>query len=145
MRAIVIGVVLLVLVAAGIVVVAVQQNTDSEAGLGIPTEDLLDAPFDDVAPQTGTLHVAANGCFHLDTDDGLQYLVWPRGSRQDADVVHGPDGTEFAEGDHIDGDGWVRPADEVIDAGDGPDGYMGAIIGFCVEDDEQVVVLQSIR
>jgi hypothetical protein len=59
--------------------------------------------------------------------------------------VIGADGSRYSGGDALSGEGWVRPADDVIDAADGPDGYMGAIIGYCAEEDEQVVVFESLE
>src|SRR5688572_19242197 len=121
-----------------------RDASDSEAGLGLPTENLVERPPADSTPIAGTLHVARNGCFHLDADDGSRYfVVWPEGFRSDAAEVVAPDGVRLGDGDPLSGDGWARDAGDVIAAADGPDGYMDSVLGYCAEE-EQIAVLHAL-
>jgi hypothetical protein len=134
--------ILAMVIAGGALAFGIARGVaDSEAGLGIPTENLVERSPTGAAPITGSVHVAGNGCFHLDADDGARYfIVWPEGFRQDSAEVVAPDGTRYGDGDPLSATGWIRDADEVVAAADGPDGYMGAIVGFCA-DEQQVAVL----
>ena len=133
------------LVAGAALALVLAGCVNDEAGLGIPTENLVQPPSAASEPIEGELHVSGNGCFHVVVDGVQHVVVWPEGFRQDSAVVIGADGSRFSGGDALSGEGWVRPADDVIDAADGPDGYMGAIIGYCAEEDEQVVVFESLE
>jgi hypothetical protein len=135
------GVLAVVVVAVIIVFAATPQG---EAGMGIPTEDLVDPPAAEPQAIGGTMHIEANGCFDLRTADGDLFLIWPEGYRHDATAAVAPDGTRVAGGDDIAGTGWLRTGADVVAAADGPDGYMDMVIDYCAGDAEQVVVLQSI-
>jgi hypothetical protein len=126
---------------AGVLIAA--QQPSNQAGMGIPTENLVDEPGTAPDAIAGTLHVAGNGCFHLRTDDGQLFVIWPEGFTQDAAVVVGSDGTRYAAGDALGGTGWVRTVDEVIDAADGPDGYLDMVLGYCAEG-EPIAVLENL-
>jgi hypothetical protein len=140
-RILILGILAMVIVGAAVAFGIVRGVADSEAGLGIPTENLVERSPTGAAPIAGSVHVAANGCFHLDADDGARYfLVWPEGFRQDAAEVVAPNGARYGGGDALSGTGWIRDADEVVAAADGPDGYMGSVLGFCA-DEEQIAVL----
>jgi hypothetical protein len=140
---VIIAIVAFAIVGVALTVAITQDVSDSRAGLGLPTENLVERPSDGSTAITGTLQVAGNGCFHLDADDGGRYfVVWPEGFESDAAEVIAPGGARYGDGDPVAGDGWIRDADEVVAAADGPDGYMGSVLGFCAED-EQIVVLSQ--
>jgi hypothetical protein len=140
-RILILGILAMVIVGAAVAFGIAGSGADNEAGLGIPTENLVERSPAGAAPIAGTVWVAGNGCFHLDAHDGARYfIVWPEGFRQDSAEVVAPGGGRYGDGDSLSGTGWIRAADEVVAAADGPDGYMGAIVGFCA-DDEQIAVL----
>ncbi|WP_210508134.1 hypothetical protein [Naasia sp. SYSU D00057] len=89
----------------------------------------------------GTVLVADDGCFHLDTEAGRRFVVWPVGTQQDGALVRLPDGRELGQGDPVSGRGWQLEAAEAIAAADGPDGYLATVIGFCADDGEPLAVL----
>ena len=142
-RTLIIAIVVFAIAGIAIAVAITRDVAGSEAGLGLPTENLVERPFSDSTPISGTLHVAGNGCFHLDADDGSRYfVVWPEGFRSDAAEVVAPGGVRFGDGAPVAGDGWARDADDVIAAAGGPDGYMDAVLGYCAEE-EQIAVLHA--
>jgi hypothetical protein len=118
---------------------------NGEVGLEIPTENRVERPAVASQPITGEMHVAANGCFHVIVDDVRYFVVWPEGFRQDSAEVIGTDGSRYSGGVPLSGAGWVRSVDDVVHAADGPDGYMGAVTGYCADEDEQVVVFESLE
>lgn len=139
------GIALMAVVLVGVVTFALTQGQDqSEAGMGIPTENLVDEPYDDAQAIAGAMEVAANGCFHLRTADEQLFVVWPDGFEHDSDAAKAPDGTRYVDGDEIDGIGWIRDADDVVRDADGPDGYLDMVLGYCAPDGERVAVLQSV-
>jgi hypothetical protein len=142
-RTLIIAIVAFAIVGVVLTVAITRDASDNRAGLGLPTENLVERPSDGSTALAGALHVAGNGCFHLDADDGTRYfVVWPQGFESDAAEVVAPGGARYGDGDPVAGDGWIRDADEVVAAADGPDGYMGAVLGYCAED-EQIAVLHT--
>jgi len=140
-RILILAIVAIVIVGAVLAFGVARDAADNEAGLGIPTENLVERSPTGAAPIAGTVQGAANGCFHLNADGGERYfIVWPESFRQDSAEVVAPNGARYGDGDPLSATGWIRDADEVVAAADGPDGYMGAIVGFCA-DDEQIAVL----
>jgi hypothetical protein len=133
------------LLAPGVLALALVGCVGNEAGLNIPTENLVERPNAGSQPITGDMRTAANGCFHVIVDDVSHFVVWPEGFRQDSAVVIGTDGSRYSGGDPLSGTGWVRSVDDVVAAADGPDGYMGAVTGYCAEEGEQVVVFESLE
>ncbi len=139
-----IAIVLLAVVAAGIACGVSRSGEQSYAGMGVPTENLVDRPAAAAEPLSGTVRVANNGCFHLEASDGTRYfVVWPEGTKQDSAQVIAPGDVRYGRGDSVAGEGWVRDPDEVVRAADGPDGYMDMVMGFCA-DGEQVAVLREL-
>jgi hypothetical protein len=136
------------LVATGTAVAALTivlaSCVSNEAGLNIPTENLVDSPASAAQSIDGEMRTAANGCFHITVDDVSYFVVWPEDFRQDGATVIGADGSRYSGGDALSGSGWVRSVDEVVAAADGADGYMGSVTGFCAEDGEQVVVFETL-
>ena len=115
-------------------------TSSGEAGLSVPTAELLPTP-DAQESIAGTVIVADDGCFHLETESGRRFVVWPSGTQQDGAVVRLPDGRELGQGDPISGRGWLLEAAEAVAAADEPDGYLAAVIGFCADDGESLAVL----
>lgn len=132
--------------AAAVMVLASAACADSssEGGLGVPTVDRLGPMPGSPIQLAGTVTVAENGCFHLSTEAGTYFVVWPEGFEQDGDRVFLPFGPEFSNGDTAVGSARVLDASSTVAAGDGPDGYIGAVTGFCVEEEEQVAVFSEI-
>lgn len=124
--------------------IVLASCVSNEAGLNIPTENLVESPDSVAEAIDGELHTAANGCFHIIVDDISYFVVWPEGFRQDGATVLGTDGSRYSGGDPLSGSGWVSSVDDVVAAADGPDGYMGSVTGYCAEDGEQVVVFESL-
>jgi hypothetical protein len=133
------------LLAIIVILVVTTLRGSGEAGLNIPTENLVQEPGEAAQPIEGRMHTAANGCFHVIVDDVSYLVVWPEGFRQDSAVVIGTDGSRYSGGDELDGSGWLRSVDAVVSAADGPDGYMDAVTGYCAEDGELVAVFESLQ
>lgn len=144
-RILIIAIIAFAISGIALAVAITRGVSDNKAGMDLPTENLVDRPAAESTPITGTLHVAGNGCFHLDADDDARYfVVWPEDFRSDAADVVAPDGARYGDGAPLRGEGWVRGADEVVAAADGPDGYLDMVLGYCAED-EQIAVLNSVR
>jgi hypothetical protein len=140
----VVAAVLALIVAVPLIWTAVADSR-SEGGMGIPTENLVDPPAGGTTDIGGVVHVAGNGCFHLDSDDGERYfVVWPDGFEQDAAEVVSPTG-RYADGDRVAaGRGWIRSVDEVVAAADGENGYMAMVLGYCATEGELVAVIKTV-
>lgn len=134
-----------ILLAPSVVAFVIAGCVGDEAGLNIPTENLVERPSTESQSIMGDMHTAVNGCFHVIVDDVSHFVVWPDGFRQDGAVVIGSDGSRYSAGDPLSGTGWVRSVDDVVAAADGPDGYLGAVTGYCAEEGEQVVVFESLE
>jgi hypothetical protein len=142
-RVLIIAIIAFAIVGVAFAVAISRGASDNTAGMGLPTENLIDRPGVDSTPFEGTLHLAGNGCFHLDADDGARYfVVWPEGFRLDAAEIVAPGGVRYGDGTPLTGDGWARDADEVVAAADGPDGYLDMVLGYCAED-EPIAVLHA--
>jgi hypothetical protein len=145
MRAFVLAGLMLVLIAVAVVTIIItqQQPQSTEAGMGIPTENLVDRPYEDPVPISGDLHVAGNGCFHLRTADEQLFVVWPDGYGMDGAVVVAPGGSTIGDGEPVAGSGWIRSGEDVVLDADGPDGYLDMVLDYCAGD-QRIGVLQSI-
>jgi hypothetical protein len=144
-RAVPIIAVAVTLLAIVVILVINALRPGGEAGLNIPTENLVQAPGHAAEPIEGRMHTAGNGCFHVIVDDVSYLVVWPEGFRQDSAVVIGTDGSRYSGGKPLDGSGWLRSVDAVVAAADGPDGYLDAVTGYCAEDGELVAVFESLQ
>jgi ABC-type sugar transport system substrate-binding protein len=126
-------------VALTVLASAACASGPSEAGLGLPTVDLLGPLPGSGIQLVGTVTVAENGCFHLSTDGGTYFVIWPEGFKQDSDRVFLDSGPEFSDGDAAVGLARILDASAAVAAGDGPDGYMEAVTDFCAEEEELAV------
>lgn len=140
----IVGLVSGVIVVAGVIVgLTVNANSTAQAGMGLPTVDLLDDEFAS-APAEGRVSVAVNGCFLVDAGDGPLFAIWPEGYTHGGDAVVASDDERIAEGARIEGEFAVASRAEVIRAADGADGYLDMATGYCT-DDTDVLVLESLR
>ncbi|TFC70871.1 hypothetical protein E3T21_09230 [Cryobacterium sp. TMB3-15] len=92
----------------------------------------------------GTVTIAENGCFHLSTKSGRYFVIWPEGFEQDGDQVSIPSGPVFSAGDAAIGSARVLDVSAAVAAGDGPEGYIGAVIDFCAGEGEPVAAFSEI-
>jgi hypothetical protein len=103
----------------------------TEGGMGLPVVGwLTDPPVGDTA-LNGTMLVAENGCFHLDTEQGHLFVVWPDGFEHDGARVRTDQGLPIADGDEVSGTGVVLGAAAATDAGGGRDSQLGSAIRYC--------------
>ena len=93
----------------------------------------------------GIVTLEANGCWTIDTGEGSQLVIFPRGFRQDevnGSVLQSFDGSvRIRDGSQIHGVGGVA---SVVDFPGVPDGFWGSYLGFCGPDQTVVVVFDSI-
>jgi hypothetical protein len=103
----------------------------TEGGMGLPVVGWLTDPVDGDTALTGTMLVAENGCFHLETEQGHLFVVWPDGFQHDAARVRTDEGLPIADGDQVSGSGVVLDAAAATEAGGGRDSQLGQAIQYC--------------
>jgi hypothetical protein len=98
-------------------------------------------------PLTVRVQVAANGCFLGSVDpaapERTYLMVWPAGSESAGAQARLPDGTMVGHGDRLTGPGTLMPtgALEGVDVSS----FWSHIVGFCDQDAERVLVLDSLN
>jgi hypothetical protein len=119
---------------------------DNEAGGPLPQQFTGERYPGRRRPLTVRVYVAANGCFLGAVDPGAAartYLVvWPAGSESAGAQIRLPDGTMVGHGDRLAGQGALMPTAEL--AGVDVSSFWGHIVGFCDQDAERVLVLDSV-
>ena len=137
-----IGIVLGALATVGLIVAMfVSSTTTTSVGLGLPTMSLVGdtsvVPVE--TPTTGTLAVAANGCFYVDYETSASFAIWPDGYTQDDTEVVGPDGEILGAGAELTGEFTVVDK-ATLDA----TGSLEASIDYCTPDEDTVILLTVI-
>lgn len=114
----------------------------NEGGPGLPVQLPGDPYRGDSTFGIGELEVGAEGCFRLDLGDGPRFVIWPEGFTADGDSVLDASGTRLEPGTELSVSGLVMPYDELV-AIEGADGYWANVAGFCIGDDDAVLVLDT--
>jgi hypothetical protein len=90
----------------------------------------------------GEVEVGSEGCFRIDLGDGPLFVIWPEDFTADGDAVLDASGTRLEPGTELSVNGLVMAYDELV-AIEGPDGYWASVAGFCIGDDDTVLVLDE--
>ncbi len=116
----------------------------NEGGPGLPVqvpgEQYTGEPVSLEAP----LVLGSEGCFRLATEAGERFVIWPRGFTTGGAFVVDPAGTRLEAGAILAVSGVEMPYDELL-AIEGPDGYWANVAGFCIRDDDTVIVADTVR
>ncbi len=140
-----IALVILILAATAVAIVLILQLAPSNlGGPGLPIKIENQSYHGELVPVDGELHVEENGCFHVLMDGQNLFAIWPRGWKTDGDSVVAPDGARFTEGTPIVGEGIRMSYQALIDVDGGPDGYWGNVAGYCMDADEELVVVEYV-
>lgn len=131
-----------------VVVLVLTLPACTSVGAGLPTVRASQVEGAR-AGLTGVVHVEQNGCFTVDTADGVhRWVVWPSsGARQDDDevVLGGPlSTTRVGEGASVECTGLVAGADVLPDWAN-PDSLLGANGRYCHADETGIAVFDVIR
>jgi hypothetical protein len=111
--------------------------------MGLPVVGWLDDPVSGDVTIAGTMRVADNGCFHLETDGVHAFVVWPDGFEHDGAQVRTASGDAIGDGDPVSGTGALLDGAAATEAGGGRDSQLGQAIGYCA-DGMDVAVLTSV-
>ena len=148
-RAIAIVVALAVTTLVAIVVVLVltappaQTPGPSTGGPGLPVRLPSDDYTGEPVSGEGELVLGDEGCFRVDLGEGPRFAIWPEGFTTGGDAVVDASGTRLEGGDRLAVSGLLMPYDELV-AIEGPDGYWANVAGFCIGDDDAVLVLDEV-
>lgn len=115
-----------------------------EGGPGLPVQVPGETYTGEAVSLEAPLVVGPEGCFRLDSDDGERFVIWPRGFTTGGDAVIDADGAVISDGATVAAEGVEMRYDALV-AIEGPDGYWATVAGFCIDDDENVLVLDSAR
>ncbi|GAA1695814.1 hypothetical protein GCM10009792_14770 [Microcella alkalica] len=120
---------------------AEAPGTD-QGGPGLPVQ----LPGESYAGETVALEaplvVGSEGCFRLGTQEGDRFVIWPDGFTTGGDAVVDADGVIIADGAVLSVEGVEMPYDALL-AIEGPDGHWASVAGFCIGDDDRVLVLDA--
>lgn len=116
---------------------------DNQGGPGLPVQLPGETYPGEPLSVRSPLLVGTEGCFRLDVSGGERYVIWPADFTMDGDVVITDAGVRIAEGDEVTGEGRLTPVDDLF-ALEGPDGYWASVGGFCIRDEREVVVLDTV-
>ncbi|MDO8338828.1 MAG: hypothetical protein Q7T15_11320 [Microcella sp.] len=111
-------------------------------GPGLPVQAPGETYTGEPVALEAALVVGSEGCFRLDTADGERFVIWPRGFTTGGDAVVDADGEVIPDGATVAAEG-VEMAYDALLAIEGPDGYWANVAGFCIGDDETVLVLDA--
>lgn len=138
-----IALVALILAATAAAIVLILQLTVSNlGGPGLPIQLESQTYRGESIPVDGQLHVASNGCFEVVMDGESLFAIWPQGWKMEGASIVAPDGARFSEGTDLLGEGVRMSYAALIEEDGGPDGYWGSVAGFCMEDHEDLVVVE---
>lgn len=119
-----------------------QTPGSNEGGPGLPVQ-LPGDPYRGVSTfGVGELELGSEGCFRIALGDGPLFVIWPEGFTADGDAVLDASGTPLEPGTELSVSGLVMAYDELV-AIEGPDGYWANVAGFCIGDDDSVLVLDE--
>lgn len=135
---------LILAVTAGAIVLILQLTVSNLGGPGLPIQLDNQSYQGETIRVDGRLHVAENGCFEVVMDDQSLFAIWPQGWKMEGASVVAPDGARFTEGTALVGEGVRMSYSALIEEDGGPDGYWGSIAGFCMENHEDLVVVEFI-
>jgi hypothetical protein len=137
------GIILGALATAGLIIAMfVSSTTTTSVGLGLPTMSLVgDAPIVPTSRETtGTLAVAANGCFYVDYEESASFAIWPDGYTQDDTEVVSPDGDRLGAGATVTGE-FVVVDKSTVNA----TGSLEASIDYCTPDEDSLILLTALN
>lgn len=137
------GIIIGALATVGLIVAMfVSSTTTTSVGLGLPTMSLVkDVPIVPTSTETtGTLAVAANGCFYVEYESSASFAIWPDGYTQDDTEVVSPDGDRLGAGATITGE-FVVIDKSTVDA----TGSLEASIDYCTPDEDSLILLTTIN
>ncbi|MFC0681792.1 hypothetical protein ACFFGH_28505 [Lysobacter korlensis] len=118
------------------------EAESAEGGMGLPVVGWLDEPTTGGTAISGTMRVADNGCFHLESDSAHLFILWPDGFEHDGAQVLTGDGAAIADGDELSGTGTVLANSDAVEAGGGKDSQLGQAVGYCAEGLDVVVLTE---
>lgn len=135
---------LILAVTAGAIVLILQLTVSNLGGPGLPIRLDHQSYRGQAIPVDGRLHVAPNGCFEVVMDEENLFAIWPQGWKMEGGSVVAPDGARFTDGSPLMGEGVRMSYKALIEEDGGPDGYWGSIAGFCMDDHEDLLVVEFI-
>lgn len=116
----------------------------NEGGPGLPVRVPSDVYSGEPVSLEGSLSVGSEGCFRLDAGAGELFVIWPEGYSSGGDAVIDLEGEVIVDGGPLAIEGLLMPYEALI-AIEGPDGYWASVAGFCIRDDDAVLVAESVR